>query len=227
MNDDPKNPPPGPEDNDPRLEQGAVSDEGIQKIHAQLLREKEEPTEGFAPIPIFMLFLFSGVIFFAGVYIAQYSGGWDPLNYDERVGVAAVTDAPAAVDPLVLGRRLYTQQCVACHGANGQGVAGVFPPLVGTSWVVGAEERLIRVLLHGLVGEIEVLGNTYNANMPAFGPNGARWNDQQIAAVATFIRQEWGNDAPAIDPETVAEVRSATAGRTSAWTNDELEPYAN
>ena len=205
-----------------------LSDAQLQSVHAQLLREKPEPREGFSPIPIFLLFIFSGLIFFGGVYMAEFSAGFNALVFDETVHLArgGSAEPPPPPDPLVLGKRLYIQNCVACHQLSGMGLAPVFPPLVKTDWVVGSEQRPIRVLLHGLAGEIEVNGVTYNGVMPAFGPTSVNWSDAQIAAVLTYIRQEWGNEAPLVLPETVTEVRAATAGRTAAWTQAELEPYA-
>jgi mono/diheme cytochrome c family protein len=71
-----------------------------------------------------------------------------------------------------------------------------------------------------------VKGNPYNGNMPAFGPGGGyNWNDAKIAQVLTFIRQEWGNAAPAITPEKVAEIRKAESARAKPWSDAELAPY--
>jgi mono/diheme cytochrome c family protein len=130
---------------------------------------------------------------------------------------------PVVVDPFVAGKRHYTA-CVACHQANGLGVPPAFPPLAGSEWVTGSEERLIRILLHGLEGPIEVKGQTYVGLMPAFGAGGAyNWNDQRIAEVLTYIRAEWGNAASPITAEQVTAIRTgAAAGRTKAWTAEEL-----
>lgn len=203
------------------------SDTHLQSVHAQLLREKPEPKEGFSPIPIFLLFVFSGLIFFGGVYMAKYSGGFSALAFDETVHKAhgEVAEAPAGPDPLVLGKRLYTQNCLACHMDSGMGLPPVFPPLAGSEWVLGSEQRPIRIVLHGLGGEIEVKGAVYNGVMPSYGPTGLNWSDTELASVLTYVRQEWGNDAPPVLPETVAEVRAATAGRTAPWTAAELEEF--
>jgi mono/diheme cytochrome c family protein len=62
--------------------------------------------------------------------------------------------------------------------------------------------------------------------MPAFGPGGGyNWNDAKIAQVLTFIRQEWGNTAPPITPEKVAEIRKAEAARAKPWSEAELQPF--
>ena len=210
-----------------QLEQAAASDASITAIHQQLLREKPEPVEGFSPIPIFLLFVFSALIFIGGVYIAHYAGDFEPTAFDPSQGrKAAVAEAPKAVDPMVLGGRLYNQNCAACHQVSGMGVAGSFPPLVGSEWVMGSDERVVRILLHGLSGPIEVEGKTYNGAMPAFGPkSGYRFNEQRIAAVLTYVRNSWGNSAPAVTPERVKEIMAAAGDRPGPWTAAELEPF--
>jgi len=201
------------------------SDESLQSIHAQLLREKPEPEDGFSPIPIFLLLIFSGLIFFGGIYMAKYSAGFSPLAFNELAHPGEGTEPRLPPDPLVVGKRLFTQNCVACHQATGQGLPGVFPPLVGSEWVLGSEQLPIRVVLHGLGGEIEVLGVTYNSAMPAFGPSTLNWSDSEIAAVLSYIRQEWGNSADPIFEEAVAAIRAESADRTTAWTASELETF--
>lgn len=203
------------------METARLQDTGLQSLHAQLAREKGEPREGFAPLPLYLVGLFCLLFFWGGVYLAQYVAGFDPYALTEKP-TAAVTGPAPAVDPIVLGRRLYTQQCVACHGADGRGQPGVFPPLAGADWVLGAnaDQRLSAILLHGLSGPITVRGNDYNGNMPAF----PQWRDEQIAAVLTYVRTnpDWGQTGEPITPETVGEVRAATSGRSTAWSGPEL-----
>ncbi|BET69610.1 hypothetical protein ASA1KI_45280 [Opitutales bacterium ASA1] len=210
-----------------RLEQGAVSDASITAVHRQLLREKPEPTEGFSPIPILLLFVFSALIFFAGVYLTRFSGEFEATSFSPSQGRGTtVAQGSVQVDPMVLGGRLYAQNCAACHQASGQGVPGVYPPLAASEWVLGSEDRLIRILLHGLVGPIEVLGNSYNNAMPAFGPqSGYRFNEERIAAVITFIRASWGNEAAPVSVERVKEVVAAVGNRSAPWTGPELDEY--
>ncbi|MBL9216759.1 MAG: cytochrome c, partial [Opitutaceae bacterium] len=100
----------------------------------------------------------------------------------------------------------------------------VYPPLVGSEWVTGSEERLIRIVLHGLNGPITVEGKEYNNVM---APLGGVLKDDQIANVLSYVRATWGNAAPEVQPETVAKVRSETAGRTSFWTAPELLKIGN
>jgi mono/diheme cytochrome c family protein len=130
--------------------------------------------------------------------------------------LAAGRAAAAAQNPD--GKRIYDTYCAACHQANGEGT-DVYPPLAGSEWVNGDEGRMIRVLLTGLTGEIEVAGTTFSGLMPGWG---AALSDAELAAVATYVRSSWGNEAPAVAPETVARIRAATASRTAPWTAAEL-----
>lgn len=214
-----------------RAEQAGANDQSIQKVHAILLREKEEPSEGFTPMPLFLLGIISTMILVCSIYVVHYRGDFDPLVYDHRYDASAnVTTGPKELTPeqfVAAGKRHYAT-CVACHQASGLGVAGVYPPLAASEWVTGNEERLIRVLLHGLNGPIQVKGNTYNGLMPAFGKvqgGGYNWSNERIAQVLTYIRQEWGNTAAPITTEKVAEVLKLEAARAKPWTQDELKPF--
>jgi mono/diheme cytochrome c family protein len=229
-----KLPPHVPAEKHQRAEQAGANDESIQKVHAILLREKPEPSEGFTPMPLFLLGFISAMIFVCSVYVVHYRGDFDPLVYDERYDAAAAKAAasgPKELTPeqiLASGKRLY-QTCAACHQANGLGVAGVYPPLADSEWVTGSEERLIRVLLHGLNGPIQVKGNPYNGAMPAFGKvsgGGYNWSDEKIAHVLSYIRHDWGNNAEFITKEKVTEVLKAEGARAKPWTQDELAPFA-
>ena len=121
---------------------------------------------------------------------------------------------------LARGRRLYGH-CMTCHQANGNGLPPVYPPLADSRFVTGDPERLARILLHGLQGRIRVQGRVYNQAMPA-APFGS---DLDLAAVMTYIRQAWDNDADPVTPEFVAKVRADTEGRVQPWTAKELEPF--
>lgn len=129
-------------------------------------------------------------------------------------GAAAAVPRPA--DP---GEEVYVAACAACHMPNGTGIAGAFPPLAGSRWVTGDERVVVRIVLHGLTGDIEVEGDTYSGLMP---PLGGTLSDGEIAAVATYVRRSWGNAAAPVSAATVARERAATAGRATPWTVPEL-----
>jgi mono/diheme cytochrome c family protein len=191
-------------------------------LHEPIAREMAEPKDGFEPPPMWMLFLFLALMGFGGWYLGTYSGGFDALTYDElagpRAGGVQAEDTETVVDPMVLGRRVYNN-CSACHQPDGSGVAGNYPPLDGSSWVTGSPETITAVVLAGLEGEINVDGERYNQVMPSW----QHLSDEQVAAVLTYVRASWSNDAPPVAEQVVAGVRDRLGGRTRALTVDELE----
>lgn len=174
--------------------------------------------------------LLAGLVSWGVVYVAKHGGdpggraGWCPRQvYDPFGSYAALVSAqpPPEVNPLTQGRRLYERNCQPCHLPNGAGVAGQFPPLAGSEWVLEPSAgRLIRLVLHGLEGPITVKGERFDNTMFAFRD---LLNDEDLAAVLTFVRSQWGNAAPPVTAPQVQRVRAATADRDSAWTEPELE----
>ena len=134
-----------------------------------------------------------------------------------RCGGEAATPQTPAARFAQLGERVYGSYCITCHQANGQGLPGTFPPLRQTTWVEGDKGRLIRLTLNGLKGPIIVHGETYEGIMPMHG----FLSDDQVAAVLTYIRSNFGNNAEAISPEEVATVRCAD-DRKEPWTVEAL-----
>jgi mono/diheme cytochrome c family protein len=100
---------------------------------------------------------------------------------------------------------------MACHQENGRGQDKVAPSLVGSAFALASPGVPIRILLNGKEGPVGL--------MP---PLGGVISDEQIAAVLTYTRRSWGNQASAVDPAAVAEARKATADRTRPWTEAEL-----
>lgn len=152
-------------------------------------------------------FLFS--IFISVLVLAVFCGfgQWEPAS--QSPGVPAVATAGAqskAGSPSeVLGAKIYGEKCAGCHGSKGKGVPNLFPPLAGDP-VITAEDPLyaIRAVLFGLHGSI-IGGVSYRESMP---PWAGQLSDEEVAAVINHARTSWGNNAPAITPSEVAEVRS-------------------
>ena len=122
------------------------------------------------------------------------------------------------------GKKIYETEgyCITCHQEAGTGLqkAG-YPTLVGQEWVLGDEERLIKLALHGLYGPMNIMGNHYEGQVPMMAFKGLL-KDDEIAAVLTYVRNSFGNKASVIDPNKVKEVRAATKNRNSFYTPDEL-----
>jgi mono/diheme cytochrome c family protein len=122
------------------------------------------------------------------------------------------------------GKAIYEREgfCVTCHQADGRGVAASdFPALAGTPWVVSSEERLIKLTLKGLQGPMEVLGKRYPGEVP-MTPFEGLLSDEEMAAVLTFVRNSFGNQAPAISPDKVKEVRRAIENKKGFYAPEEL-----
>ncbi len=213
---------------EPFNESQPENDENIVKVHASIIREREEPRAGYEPIPLWLITVFFAIIFWAGIYLAYNSGGFSKEVYNPELvswqgGGASVSVPP---DPKVIGKRLFTQNCVVCHQTSGLGVAGQFPTLVESEWVIDAgpddwvgDNHLVRVLIHGLGGPVQVKGVTYNNAMPPW----SQLKDDQIAAILTYIRSEWGNNEPPITSEYVQTIRELTKDRTEPWTQKDLK----
>jgi mono/diheme cytochrome c family protein len=148
-------------------------------------------------------------------------GGDTPATDTPADQTPAATEAPTTVAAGPDGAALYGR-CAACHQANGMGLAGAFPPLGKSEWVTGDPGIPIRVVLHGLQGEITVEGQKYNSMMLPYGGTG-EMSDAEVAAVLTYVRSSFGNSASAVTADEVAAVRAATAGRTTPWTAAELK----
>ena len=205
------------------LEKAAMQDEHMQDVHAQLMREKEEPQEGFSPVPIFLMFIFAALCFWGGVYLVEHSGGyrWDAYSPDFNPNAGA--PKPIEIALFDRGAKVYRNQCAQCHQADGNGVLGVYPPLVASNWVTGHPQVVSRILINGLNGPIVVKGSNYNGNMPAFGSSGLALSDKDIAGVITYIRQEWGNSASDVTVATIAEYSDLYAGRSVPWQAADLK----
>ena len=117
------------------------------------------------------------------------------------------------------GRELYATICGACHQPHGNGQEGLAPPLRDSEWVLGSEQRLIRIVLHGVRDELQVKGQKYTLNMPALAE---ALNDQQIADALTYIRHEWDHPAAPVKSAAVQAVRKLTGSREDSWTQSEL-----
>ncbi len=167
-------------------------------------REHEEPSETIRPIPAVAALLTLMAVLFGAGYIL-FSEPFGNADLGDRRTLADLAPAVSAAGAAVDGKALYAAQCAACHQPTGKGVAGVFPPLDGSEWVGGHPRVLANILLHGIDGEIEVLGTSYKGAMPSF----ERLSDGELAAIATWLRGQWSNRADPVDAALFAQERAA------------------
>lgn len=198
------------------LEQSGASDESIQQVHAR----EQSSTAWHGSFSLTLIGVMCIAIYLGAIYLVNYSGHFDPSIYNEHQKPSKQAAAGPTITPAMLGKRVFTANCMACHQATGQGVPGVYPPLAGSEFVLKPEheKHIIKIVLFGLNGPITVKGANFNNAMTPFG---AILKDDQIAHVLTYVRSEWGNNAPAITPEQVAAIR-AELGTRGPWTVEEL-----
>ena len=125
-----------------------------------------------------------------------------------------------------LGAQIYQREshCGTCHLPHGKGNGNIYPTLVNSPWVIGNEDRLIKATLHGLWGRMVVDGKIYDPSrgVPPMTAFRNILKDDELAAVLTFVRNTWGNDASPVSASSVKRVREETISRTIFWKPDEL-----
>lgn len=118
-----------------------------------------------------------------------------PLIVNAQGGTPSASPVAGEAQALVTGEQIYNNVCIACHQPDGKGIEGIYLPLAGNPAVTLEDPTyLITVLLNGRGG------------MPRFNTT---YDDDELAAIATFVRQNWENDASAVTAEQVAEVRAS------------------
>jgi mono/diheme cytochrome c family protein len=200
----------------------------ITEVHAAIKREHEEPSTGNMPMPVWLLVTSIVAVALAFAYVGIFHGGFSGEVFNERdsspqllfseTNKAAGAGAEVAAKEETLadqGKKIYAANCVACHQPTGLGVPNAFPPLSGSEYVMGSPKRLSMILLKGLQGPVEVKGAKFNGAMPAWEKV---LTDKKIAAVLSYIRQEWGNKAPEVLPEQIEGSRKEFSARAESWT---------
>jgi mono/diheme cytochrome c family protein/glucose/arabinose dehydrogenase len=132
---------------------------------------------------------------------------------------------PAELAVMERGEGIYKEVCFACHGDDGRGTAQpgaapgatMAPSLANSIRVQGHRDYVTKTLLHGMDGPID--GRSYAAGVMA--PMGTN-KDEWVAAIASYVRNSFGNVGSFVSPADVARVRAATADRKTFWMVDEL-----
>jgi mono/diheme cytochrome c family protein len=189
--------------------------------------ERTEPSAGAVPVPVWWFVALAVLAFWAMTNLDHRGGGFTPKVYPpfrSEIEVSLLHVKSGADAQYANGERIYKQFCLACHQQNGMGTPGLNPPLAGSEWVVAeGPNRIIRAVLNGLQGPIEVSGKSFTGSMPAWGA--VIPSDQDLADLMTYIRQnkDWGNDASAVTTEQVTAIRASVKDRPVQWTADELK----
>ncbi|MES2697741.1 MAG: c-type cytochrome [Verrucomicrobiota bacterium] len=142
----------------------------------------------------------------------------DQVRWPGKPGAAAAVAPLTSAEQAMFekGKAQFAMLCAACHQPNGQGLAGLAPSLIYSKWVLGDPRLLARIVLNGKTRE--------NLVMP---PWKAALDDEQIAAVLTFIRRSWEHDADPVSKNLVADVRKEVTGREEPFTEEDLAEVAS
>ena len=114
----------------------------------------------------------------------------------------AIFSLTASAQDIAKGKSVYSQACIACHQATGQGIPSAFPPLAKSDWLNKDVNRSIKQIIKGSSGPMTVNGKTFNGAMPA-----QNLNDQQVADVLTYVYSAWGNSQKKVTPAMVKAQR--------------------
>jgi len=111
--------------------------------------------------------------------------------------------APSPPEEMARGEKIYRGACIACHELDGSGAPRIYPPLPGNANLQSADPTsTLRIILDG-AQSVTTPRAPNKGSMPAY----PKLSDQEIADVATYIRNAWGNAAPIVTPEQVAKAR--------------------
>jgi mono/diheme cytochrome c family protein len=180
-------------------------DEPKRTVH----QNRPEPVAGRSSVPMWLIVVFGLLFYWSQLFLAENAGGFSKdvyhpyTSYDD---VAFANPQDPEAKRRAEGRRVFMTTCYACHLESGLGKEGTAPPLVGSDWVLApGANRIAHIVLYGLTGPINVKGQEWNLTML---PWRETYSDEQIAAVLTYIRSQWGNKAGPVDPQVVKAARA-------------------
>lgn len=204
-------------------QQGRSSGSGKTSL---LVKESgREPVASRAAMPVLLIALLVGLIYWGNMYVVEYGGKLDARvqgpyrSFKELEGLKPKGEGDEA---LAKGLAVYNKICVGCHQNDGNGSASQnAPPLAGSEWVLAKDPaRIARIVLHGLSGPIKVKGKDWGAGqMLALG---AVLSDEEVASVLSYIRNSWGNKAPLVKADQVKKAREETKDHSGYMTVDDL-----
>lgn len=185
-----------------------------------------EPTARRDVTPLWPFVLLGVTLYAGGLYVDARGGGFNAQVYEPYHSIEEITELQpktAGGELAAKGKRVFQTYCQVCHQANGLGTPGQFPPLVGSEWVLADQPtRIIRAILNGFQGPLEVKGQQFGA--AAMPPWKDMLTDDDLAAVLTYVRgnKEWGNSAAPVTPEQVKAIREKIKDRTEPFTPQDL-----
>jgi mono/diheme cytochrome c family protein len=200
-----------------------MSDENKSQSRPPAQAPEAEPTVTRSAAPMWIIVVTLTLLFVGGLYLDSHGGWFNPRiygPYDNAEKLEAFQPQSGAAAVAARGKRVYESVCGICHGPDGAGKPGQFPPLAGSEWVMAkGVNRLAHIPLEGVNGTIKVEGKDWSLNMAAMG---AALSDEDLAAVLTYVRTSWGNKAGEVTADDVHKVRAAIGGHPQPMTGDEM-----
>jgi mono/diheme cytochrome c family protein len=186
-----------------------------------------EPTVTRSAAPMWIIVVTLTLLFFGGLYLDSRSGWFDARvysPYSSSETLEAFQPKSGAAVALARGKVLYENVCGICHNSDGTGKPGLAPALAGSEWVTTkGHNRLAYITLVGLTGPIKVAGKDWNLSMAAMG---AALPDDDLAAVLTFIRTSWGNQAAPVTGDDIKAIRANLGKNLQPMTHDQIMQVA-
>lgn len=184
-----------------------------------------EPTVERTSMPVILIALLGALIYWGNMYVVEYGGELDARvqgPYRNWKELESLKPQDESAKLAAQGAKIYNQYCSGCHMGDGNGNASSgFPPLPGSEWVLEKDpSRIVRIVLNGLGGPITVKGKEYGQAQML--PWRDALNDADVAAVLTYVRNAWGNKAPAVDAALVKQIRDQTVDHGGVWSAEEL-----
>ncbi len=157
-----------------------------------------------------------------GAAMARLSG--DVIVAKKKEEATETTNLTGAdLEAYKQGELIYARDgfCITCHQADGKGLpSSGFPPLAGSPWLDN-DDRLIKLTLNGLLGPMKLMGHEYTGQVP-MTPFAGLLNDEETAAVLTYVKNAFGNQGAPVSPDKVKAIRAAIADRKGFYTPEEL-----
>lgn len=211
----------------------AKTHEALLRTSAASSREQQLRENGLEPVSLwvmiagFVVAIVGGSVLFSSNNMFSY----DTFTKDNYVrgefegGGSKILTASAVDAYMKKGAAKYAG-CIGCHGADGSGIAGVYPPLAGSEWVTGSGTVPALVVLHGLGGPITVKGNNYSGQMPSQADG---WSDYELASLLYYVQNSFGNNVGEVfSPEQIAEIREISkANGKDMMSAAKLEEHLN
>ena len=144
------------------------------------------------------------------VYLGDQAAGTSRAPV-AAAAAAAKAGTPTQEEQVAAGKVLYAGTCSTCHGTDGGGMEGVFPPLASSDYLAKNPKGIASIILHGLQGPITVNGKDYNSIMPPM----AQLTDDEVANIGTYVLNTWGNSGGRVTKEEAAAARKTRPANAS------------